>query len=162
MREPDANRPSSQAGPPDEPTLVGQSGEPTPVGQSGGPTPVEQSDKPILVVEDDDDIRDFVQAILTDAGYSVVVAPNGAVALESVEREPPRAILLDMKMPIMDGWEFAQRYRQRVAAAAPIIVMTAAHDARVRAAQVRAIDVLGKPFDLDELLAVVARATRAA
>jgi DNA-binding response OmpR family regulator len=69
-----------------------------------------------------------------------------------------------MKMPIMDGWEFAQRYRQRVAAAAaaPIIVMTAAHDARVRAAQVRAIDVLGKPFDLDELLAVVARATRAA
>jgi DNA-binding response OmpR family regulator len=79
-----------------------------------------------------------------------------------VDRESPLAILLDMKMPVMDGWEFVKQYRERVAAAAPIIVMTAAHDPRVRAAQVHAFDVLAKPFELIDLLAVVARALRRA
>jgi CheY-like chemotaxis protein len=110
---------------------------------------------PILVVEDDDDIRDFVAAVLEHVGYSVAVAPNGAVALMMVDREPPRAILLDMKMPVMDGWEFARQYQQH-SAPAPLIIMTAAHDTAVRAAQVGAVGVLNKPFDLDKLLSVVA------
>jgi CheY-like chemotaxis protein len=118
------------------------------------------ADRPILVVEDDDDIREFIELALRDEGYAIITAPNGAVALERVEREDPLAILLDMKMPVMDGWEFVQRYHQRVAPAAPIIVMTAAHDPRVRAAQVHAFDVLAKPFELLDLLAVVARALR--
>jgi two-component system chemotaxis response regulator CheY len=112
---------------------------------------------PILVVEDDDDIRDFVSALLIDAGYSVMVASNGKVALEMVEREPPRAILLDMKMPIMDGWEFAREYHSQPLVAAPIIVMTAAHDSAQRASQVRAVGVLNKPVELEDLLATVAR-----
>jgi two-component system chemotaxis response regulator CheY len=110
---------------------------------------------PILVVEDDDDIRDFVAAVLQHVGYSVVVAANGQIALSMVDREAPRAILLDMKMPIMDGWEFARRYRQQPAPA-PLIIMTAAHDTAMRAAQVGAVGVLNKPFDLDKLLSVVA------
>jgi CheY-like chemotaxis protein len=115
------------------------------------------ADGPILVVEDDDEIRDFVSALLMEAGYAVAVAPNGAVALELVERRPPRAILLDMKMPIMDGWEFARRYHARRVMAAPIIVMTAAHDAAARAADVRAVGLLSKPFELEDLLSTVAR-----
>jgi CheY-like chemotaxis protein len=110
------------------------------------------------VIEDDEDIRDFVASVLRDAGYSVVSAENGAAALEKVERCPPSAILLDMKMPVMDGWEFAQHYRERPAPAAPIIVMTAAHDAQLRANQVQAVGVLAKPFDLEDLLAAVAGA----
>jgi two-component system, chemotaxis family, chemotaxis protein CheY len=110
---------------------------------------------PILVVEDDEDIRDFVAAVLQHVGYLVAVAPNGAVALKMVDREAPRAILLDMKMPVMDGWEFARQY-QLQPAPAPLIIMTAAHDTSVRAAQVGAVGVLNKPFDLDKLLSVVA------
>jgi two-component system, chemotaxis family, chemotaxis protein CheY len=110
---------------------------------------------PILVVEDDDDIRDFVAAVLQHVGYSVVVAANGQIALSMVDREAPRAILLDMKMPIMDGWEFARRYQQQPAPA-PLIIMTAAHDTAIQAAQVGAVGVLNKPFDLDKLLSVVA------
>jgi CheY-like chemotaxis protein len=112
--------------------------------------------RPILVVEDDEDIRDFVAAVLEHVGYSVVVAPNGALALEMVDREPPQAILLDMKMPVMDGWEFARQYHEHHAAPAPLIIMTAAHDTAIRAAQVHAVGVLNKPFDLETLLAVVA------
>jgi CheY-like chemotaxis protein len=115
---------------------------------------------PILVVEDDDDIREVVASFLQDAGYTVAAAANGAVALEMVERDPPLAILLDMKMPIMDGWEFARQYRDQPIPPAPIIVMTAAHDAAARGSQVNAVGVLGKPFDLDDLLAIVKRALR--
>jgi two-component system chemotaxis response regulator CheY len=115
---------------------------------------------PILVVEDDDDIRDFVELALRNEGYAVEGVPNGAIALQSVERARPRAIILDMKMPVMDGWAFARQYHQLKDAEAPIIVMTAAHDPLVRAAQVRAFHVLLKPFDLVDLLEVVARAIR--
>jgi two-component system chemotaxis response regulator CheY len=112
--------------------------------------------RPILIVEDEDDIRDFVAAVLTRAGYAVDVASNGVEALDRVALEPPRAILLDMRMPVMDGWEFARIYYAQSGTPAPVIVMTAAHDASMRASQVQAAGVLGKPFDLHELLSVVA------
>jgi CheY-like chemotaxis protein len=111
----------------------------------------------VLVVEDDEDIRSFVSLVLRDAGYSVLEAANGLEALERVEQEPPGAILLDMKMPIMDGWAFAARYRASSPDLAPIIVMTAAHEASARAREVEASDVLGKPFDIEDLLAKLAR-----
>ena len=113
---------------------------------------------PILVVEDDDDIRDLVELVLRNEGYAVEAAPNGAAALRSIDRAPPRAIILDMKMPVMDGWAFARQYHERGGAEAPIIVMTAAHDPHKRAAQVCAFDVLIKPFDVNDLLVLVARA----
>jgi CheY-like chemotaxis protein len=116
----------------------------------------------ILVVEDDPDISDFVSAVLERAGYAVNVAPNGAVALERVSDQAPRAILLDMQMPVMDGWEFVQHYHAQPGTPVPIVVMTAAHDAPIRAAEVHAVGVLGKPFDLDDLLRAVALAVGSA
>jgi CheY-like chemotaxis protein len=114
----------------------------------------------ILVVEDDDDLRTFVAMVLEDAGYSVMEAANGAAALQTLEHVAPSAILLDMKMPVMDGWQFAARYSQRPTVKAPIIVMTAAHDAAIRATQVQAVGLLSKPFELTELLEIVDRVTR--
>src|SRR5579859_7245818 len=111
----------------------------------------------VLVVEDDEDIRGFVSIVLADAGYAVTEAANGAEALQRLQQASPQVILLDMKMPVMDGWEFADRYRAMSEARAPIIVMTAARDARIRGSEVNAVDVLSKPFDLDDLLSVVAR-----
>jgi len=114
----------------------------------------------VLVVEDQDDIREFVAFVLQNEGYCVMTADNGAVALEEVGRKPVGVVLLDMRMPVMDGWAFADAYRRRPGPHAPIVVLTAAQDAASRAAQINADDYLGKPFELDDLLSVVARYTR--
>lgn len=114
----------------------------------------------VLVVDDEPDIQDLVALVLQSEGYEVMTAGNGAVALQRVDREPFDVVLLDMRMPVMDGWAFAQAYRQRPGPHAPIVVLTAAKDAAARAAQIRADDYLGKPFEIDDLLSIVARHTR--
>jgi CheY-like chemotaxis protein len=109
----------------------------------------------VLVVEDDDGIRDLIDLVLSAAGYEVLTAPDGAAALDVVGRLPPDLVLLDMRMPVMDGWEFARRYRARPEPPAPIVVVTAARDAAQRAEEIDANGYLGKPFDVGELLALV-------
>ena len=109
----------------------------------------------ILVVEDDQEIRDFLALVLEGEGYAVRTAPNGAVALELIREAPPQLILLDMRMPVMDGWTFVRAYRSQPGPHAPIVVQTAARDAQQTAREVQADGYLGKPFDLKDLLAVV-------
>jgi CheY-like chemotaxis protein len=115
---------------------------------------------PILVVDDDESIRAFVSVALTDEGYTVVTATNGVAALEAVRLQRPMVILLDMRMPVMDGWEFSRAYHTTPPPHAPIIVVTAARDAAGRAAQIQAEGYLAKPFELDDLLAMVGRYAR--
>ena len=114
----------------------------------------------ILVIEDDQEIRDFLALVLEGEGYAVRTAPNGAVALELIDEQTPELILLDMRMPVMNGWAFVPAYRGQPGPHAPIIVLTAARDAAQTAREVQADAHLGKPFNLDDLLAVV-RATLA-
>jgi CheY-like chemotaxis protein len=109
----------------------------------------------ILVVDDDEGIREFVELALSDEGYQVATASHGAAALEFLVDQLPAVILLDMRMPIMDGWAFARAYRQRPGPHAPIIVVTAAREAADRAKEIGAEGVLSKPFFLAELLAAV-------
>jgi two-component system chemotaxis response regulator CheY len=113
--------------------------------------------RPILVVDDDASIRDLIGMALTHEGYEVQAASHGAAALEIIGRTRPSVILLDMRMPVMDGWEFARAYRELPGPHVPIIVLTAARDAGHRAAEIKAEGFLGKPFDLDELLVLVAQ-----
>jgi len=113
----------------------------------------------VLVVDDEQDIREFLAFALENKGYNVTTADNGAAALNEVARGPVDIVLLDMRMPVMDGWAFAQAYRQQPGPHAPIVVITAAHDAAARAAQIEAQDYLAKPFDLDDLLNMEARHT---
>ena len=110
----------------------------------------------VLVVDDDAQIRDVVALALLDEGYEVVTAANGAIALERAVEYPPHLILLDMRMPVLDGWRFAAAYRAQTAHPAPIVVMTAAQDARRWAAEIAAAGCLPKPFDLGHLLDLVA------
>ncbi len=109
----------------------------------------------VLVVDDDDDIREVLELALVEQGYVVSQASNGRAALEVVSHEMPSLILLDMKMPVMSGWEFAAEFGRRYARRAPIVVISAAEDARRRAEEIGAQGWLGKPFELDELLAIV-------
>ena len=111
----------------------------------------------ILVVDDDTSIRSFVEMALDSVGYAVSTAGNGAEALAVTTQVQPDLILLDMRMPIMDGWTFAEQYRQQAGPHAPIVVITAATDAGERAAEIDADGFLGKPFDLDDLLRLVSQ-----
>jgi CheY-like chemotaxis protein len=114
----------------------------------------------VLVVDDDPDIRDLVQLGLEDQGYRVLSAPDGQAALELLGRSRIELILLDMRMPVMDGWTFARLYRQQADPRAPIVVVTAAQDAAQRAAEIAAEGHLAKPFGLAELRATVEQYVR--
>ena len=85
----------------------------------------------VLVVDDDPDVRDTVVLALEDEGFAVLEAAHGAAALEVVAHAEPAVILLDMRMPVVDGWEFARRYRELPVPHAPIVVLSAAADARL-------------------------------
>lgn len=117
----------------------------------------------VLVVEDDPDIRLVVSEILSSAGYSVLQSTNGAEALITLQDKNPHVILLDMRMPVMDGWEFAKQYHNlhdhHSHIHPRIVVMTAAHDAFQRRNEIQADGVLSKPFDMQQLLAAVSNGT---
>ena len=111
----------------------------------------------ILVVDDDAAIRDIVATVLEEEGYTVVTAATGAEALAVLDGCRPALVLLDMRMPVMDGWEFAERLRAHYDNHVPLLVMTAAVDAAQRAAQVGAAGTLSKPFELHDLIRAVSR-----
>ncbi len=111
----------------------------------------------ILVVDDDESILEMIDVALSFEGYQVDTAPHGAAALELLRSRQPDLILLDMRMPVMDGWEFSRRYRETSGPLAPIVVLTADRSAGDSASQVDADAFLAKPFDLAELLQVVGR-----
>jgi CheY-like chemotaxis protein len=115
----------------------------------------------VLVVDDEADIRATVSAMLEIEGYDVDEAANGADALTVIEAHPPDLILLDMRMPILDGWGFASELRRR-GHGTPIVVMTAARDAARWAAEIAAAAFVAKPFGLDDLITAVERATPSA
>ncbi|TAK31876.1 MAG: response regulator [Chloroflexota bacterium] len=108
-------------------------------------------------MDDDEAIRDFVDWALTAEGYVVATAPNGAAALALLEHQRPDVILLDVRMPVMDGWSFVRAYRELSKPHAPIILLSAARDGQNPASDIGAAAVLPKPFDLVELLTLVER-----
>jgi two-component system, chemotaxis family, chemotaxis protein CheY len=111
---------------------------------------------PILVVDDDPSIRETVKAILDLEGYVVVTATDGQDALRVIEQAQPALVVLDMRMPIMDGWSFAEALAGR-GVHVPILVMTAAQNARTWAREIGAAGYVAKPFEIPELLDAVAR-----
>ena len=108
----------------------------------------------VLVVDDDPSILTTVAEILDLEGFPVATATNGAEALEAVERQTPTIVLLDMRMPVLDGWGFV-RALQESGRMLPVLVMTAAQDTRRWAEEIGAAGYLAKPFDLNDLLSAV-------
>src|SRR4051812_43717388 len=98
-------------------------------GEAGVPFPgkrLGESDKHILVVEDNAALRQVMRAVLEAAGYRVACAANGREALDSLRAaEPPFVILLDLSMPVMDGWQFRERQRQTAGfASIPVLLLS--------------------------------------
>ena len=110
----------------------------------------------LLVVDDDPDVRDSLSRALRYAGYQVLTAVHGGEALDAVARSPVDLIVLDVLMPIMDGFEACRRLRER-GDATPVLVLTARDsvDDRVTGLDAGADDYLVKPFALGELQARV-------
>jgi DNA-binding response OmpR family regulator len=111
----------------------------------------------ILVVDDDDVHRETVAEALRAEGYTVETARDGVRGLASLMRTKPALVLLDMRMPLFDGWDFVGEIERRGLKRPRILVMTAAIDAQRAAIQIHADGWVGKPFDLEELLPEVAR-----
>jgi CheY-like chemotaxis protein len=114
----------------------------------------------VLVIDDDVDMRDVVQIILEDAGYTVTVAPDGAAALEVLRQAArlPDLILLDLGMPVLDGRAF--RHAQQADSqwrTIPVIAVSAEREVHATAAALGIGAVLPKPFTLAELLDTVQR-----
>jgi two-component system response regulator MprA len=110
----------------------------------------------VLVVDDDPDVRDSLARALRLSGYAVTTAVHGADALDAVARSPVDLIVLDVQMPVVDGFDACRMLRAR-GDATPVLVLTAraAVDDRVTGLEVGADDYLVKPFALRELLARV-------
>ncbi len=111
---------------------------------------------PILIVDDDEGIRDFVSEVLRDEGYAVNVAATAFEGLELATHSRPSLILLDLYMPLVSGGQFLEKYRSLAAPRAPVVIFTALHDSPQSLGQLGASGFLPKPFDLEELLAIVA------
>jgi CheY-like chemotaxis protein len=113
----------------------------------------------ILVVDDDTDLRETVADALVEEGYEVATAPNGAEALRLLRAGArPNVILLDLMMPVLDGWGFrAEQLRDPSIASIPVIVFTAYAVSDEAAEKLKADRMLRKPILLRDLFATVAR-----
>ena len=120
-----------------------------------------EKQKLIMIIEDDKDILFSLNDFLQSEGYKVIVAENGMVAMDLLlKNELPNLILLDMMMPVMNGWQFAIEFISMFDHLCPIVVMTAAADAQKRAHDDSAIGWIEKPFDLDKLRAIIKKHER--
>ena len=114
----------------------------------------------VLLVEDDQDVREAISDVLIEEGYLVASADTGAEALAWLRKAEalPAVILLDLMMPVMDGWQFrAEQERRPEWASIPVIVLSAVGNTKERAESIRPFGCLRKPLDIDELLGMLAK-----
>jgi two-component system KDP operon response regulator KdpE len=104
----------------------------------------------VLLVDDDDKILRFLALKLKLFGYELITAANGSEGLSQLKLENPDVIVLDILMPIMDGFEMLQQLR--TFSKLPVIVLSAKGDNAERAMELGANDFLAKPFKPDELV----------
>ena len=115
----------------------------------------------ILVVDDDPDIRRLTETLLTDHGYHVILAAHGQDAILRLRHRCPDLIVLDLNMPVMDGWTFRTEQRDladQKRAAVPVLLMTGEENAAAFADTLQAVGVIKKPFDPAELLTAISAA----
>jgi DNA-binding response OmpR family regulator len=110
----------------------------------------------LLIVEDNSDIRRFVADALKDEGCKVIEASNGEQGLAALSAEQPSLILLDLQMPVMNGWTFMRQLKER-ALHVPVIIMSGQRDWVRQFIEIGAADYLDKPIDVPKLIDKVAQ-----
>lgn len=122
-------------------------------------SPVESAGPLALVVDDDDRSRELLRLVLRRAGYRVLAAAEARAAIALLAVERPGAVVADLLMPGMDGLEFCRWLRRQPALESVACVLLTGLDTREVREQARAAGadaLLTKPFDRDELLAILA------
>ncbi len=105
----------------------------------------------VMVVEDDAMIRETLAEALDEEGFEVIEAANGREALDKLQGERTSLVLLDLMMPVMDGWQFREaQLRDEELADIPVVVLSAVRDDRVPA-----VRHFSKPCDLGDLIDTV-------
>jgi two-component system, OmpR family, KDP operon response regulator KdpE len=115
----------------------------------------------VLLVEDDPDLLRFAEVTLRLGGYRPLTATDGATAVHLAHKARPRLVLLDLRLPELDGWQVLESLRaEPKTAALPVLVLTASTgpDDKGRALAAGVADYLVKPVSADALLAAVQRA----
>jgi len=112
----------------------------------------------ILIVDDEPDVLLLLRVNLEAAGYQTVLAADGETALIKIDESDPDVVLLDIMMPVMDGWGVLRALAERDNAPRVVVVSAKSSDRDiVRALTSGALDYITKPFDPDDLVGVVAR-----
>ena len=112
----------------------------------------------ILIVDDEPDIRSLVTMILEGAGHAVIEAGDGKTGLELLKSESLDVVLIDLRMPVIDGWEFMRRVREGNLAEGVRMIGVSAHASpdSIREAKAAGCDAyVSKPFTMDDLVATV-------
>ena len=108
----------------------------------------------VLVVDDQEVIRETLQTALDDEGFTVETAANGREALDILERWKPCVILLDLMMPVMDGWAFRAE-QKRSGSNVPVVLLSAAGELTAHQRALDAAAVIAKPFDIDRVIRTI-------
>ena len=112
----------------------------------------------VLVVEDDEDVREFMELLLATSGYDTMSAGDGVEALEKMRRRLPCVVLLDLQMPRMDGWQFREQQLQDPRlASVPVVCITAFFEPHI-VTRTLGVRCLAKPADFPTVLNAVAAA----
>ena len=115
----------------------------------------------VLVVDDDPAIRGLVADALRSEGYTVDLAAHGKEALDAMRARRPATVVLDLMMPVMDGFSFMEAcHREQLCNDVPIVVISAVQDALKRMDELSVHACMAKPFDLDELIRTVSSYAR--
>jgi CheY-like chemotaxis protein len=112
----------------------------------------------VLVVDDDTDLRQLTAVLLSCNGYDVVQASNGQEAIGQLHQHSPDLVILDLNMPVMDGWQFrAEQLRlpDGQLTAIPVLLLTGEDRSDDHARTLKAVGFIKKPFDADELLKAI-------
>ena len=115
----------------------------------------------VLIVEDDPDLLRFAEVALSLGGYGVRLATDGVQAMAMARQEPPDAVVLDLRLPLADGWEilsFLQGHPTLHTVPVVVLTATAGPRERDRALAAGVVDYLVKPVSADRLLDAVADA----
>ena len=113
----------------------------------------------VLIIDDERPIRETLEMFLREKGYEVVTSGDGEGGLEAVRRERPEIVILDIRLPGMDGLEVLRRIKE-AGEGVHVIVITAYHDAETtkQAMELGAYKYIHKPLDVDEFEGAIEKA----
>ena len=118
-----------------------------------------QKMKKILIVDDDKDMRDILSSLISSEGYETITAGDGRKALKEISAHSPDLVLLDIRLPEMDGMKVLEEIK-KIDKNLPVIMLTAYEDVKgaVQAMKSGAVDYITKPFDNEEMVLNIKRA----